>query len=125
MRPGPLTAMEHAVLQRVALGDTYQQAGRRLCLTESAARNAGWRAVHRLEARNITHAAVLALTAGLVHPYPCGDVRTYRWHLRRGERPDPACLRAEADYQRDWRARKAPEPSNEGILISSDRMDVR
>jgi DNA-binding CsgD family transcriptional regulator len=102
-----LTAMELSVLQCMALGDTYQQAGHVLGISRDSAKFAGERAQHKLGARNVTHAAVLALDAGLVHPYGCGDTRTYWWHYRRGEPIDLRCLEARAAYQRGLRRRQA------------------
>lgn len=43
-----------------------------------------------------------ALTASAaVTPAPCGTVRAYRAHLRRGEAPDDLCRKAAVDYERN------------------------
>jgi DNA-binding CsgD family transcriptional regulator len=99
----PLTAMELFVVQCMALGDTYVQAGLKFGVHKDAAEDAGRRAIHKLGARNITHAAVIALDAGLIHPEECGTERTYRWHLRHGQVPDTLCRGALAAVRREQR----------------------
>lgn len=96
----PLSAMELFILQRMALGDTYTESGRRWGTTGRSAGFAGYRAIHKLGARNIVHAAVIALTTGLIHPEECGTVRTYYWHKAHGEKPCTACKAARGDHDR-------------------------
>jgi DNA-binding CsgD family transcriptional regulator len=105
----PLTAMELFVVQRMALGDSCQQVGHKLGVPgtpeqqRSRAKEACARVNHKLGARNITHAAVIALDAGLIHPEECGTERTYRWHLRHGQVPDTLCRGALAAVRREQR----------------------
>jgi DNA-binding CsgD family transcriptional regulator len=66
-RPGaPLTDWETAVLELTSQGLLYKEAGRRMGRTESAAREAGCRAITKLEARNIAHAVHIATRRGLI-----------------------------------------------------------
>lgn len=92
--------MERFIVQRMALGDTYQQAGRQWGTTGKSAGFAGYRAMRKLGAKSIAHAVAIALDTELIHPEDCGTVRTYYWHKSHGEEPCTACRAARGDHDR-------------------------
>jgi DNA-binding CsgD family transcriptional regulator len=96
----PLSDRELYVLQRAALGDTYLRTARLLYLSPSQVQHAARRAITKIGARSLTHAVVVAIDCGLIHPGDCGTVRTYYWHLRHSQVPDTGCTAAYLDGER-------------------------
>lgn len=98
-----LTDRETEVLQHMACGDTYRQAGHRMGLTASGAQSRAESAIHKLGALSITHAVHLAGMRGLIGWYrDCGSRYAYRRHLRNGEVPCAPCRCANASVHSRW-----------------------
>jgi len=54
-----------------------------------------------------------------VNRAPCGTLAAYQRHNRRGERPCPACRRAQRDYMRQYRGNK-PDRTRDSKLELTD-----
>ena len=96
-----LTEFQRGVVQHAALGRTYRETARELGSTQRSVAHTARLAMAKLGARSIAHAVYIATVAGLVSRYPCGDFRTYLWHLRSGVPLDDACRAARHRYDKE------------------------
>lgn len=103
-----LTVFQRGVLQYAALGYTYRATAKALGSTPKSVSHTARLVMAKLEARNITHAVYIATAAGVISRHPCGDYRTYMWHIRNGVPLDEACRGARRRYDKahPWKGRR-------------------
>lgn len=95
------------ILWMASQGYTYARMARVLGISETAARRNGYEANWALGAQNITQAVAIALLRGVIGRWEdCGSHAAYQRHRREKDTPDPACLLAKAEYDRQ--ARRGP-----------------
>jgi DNA-binding CsgD family transcriptional regulator len=104
----PLTEFQRRIVQHAALGFTQRETARELGTTWQSVAHSGRMAMRKLDARSMAHAVHLAGIAKLISPYPCGDYRTYTWHLNHGVPLDEACRAARREYDNEhpWKGRR-------------------
>ncbi|MET9950202.1 LuxR C-terminal-related transcriptional regulator [Streptomyces sp. NPDC006339] len=114
MRP-ELTARQEKVLQLRAEGFSGPQIAAALHLAVATVSYHETVIVHRLNARNITHAVFLACRSGILdgRPQRHGDHAGYQAHIRRGEDPKlcPPCWAGERAYRNGAKVTRTEAPS--------------
>lgn len=94
------------VLWLASQGLTYRQCARVMGVSVTTAARIGNEAIWAVGATNITHAVTLALLAGEIGRWEdCGTHVGYQRHRRDRDTPDPACLIAKAEHDRQARRR--------------------